>query len=49
MSFEIDRLKEDFQGRITNQLGQPSTALLVSPDSDHRFNSLKIETKKLFE
>ena len=49
MSFEIDRLREEFSSRMTTPMAQPSATVLVSPDSDHRFNSLKIETKKLFE
>ena len=49
ISFEVDRLKEEVHGRLTANIAQPSQTLLVSPDSDLRFNQLKIETKKLFE
>ena len=49
ISFEVDRLREEFQARVTTNIAQPQQTLLVSPDADLRFNQLKIETKKLFE
>ena len=51
LQFELEKLREDVFSRVPQSVTvvEPSQSHLVSTETEHRFNTLKIETKKLFE